>query len=201
MTEGNVERRRPRWAVPLAPVALLVPVALLAAIALSGCASGREARGVSRTLLARTLAYEERVDGRIAAERVLLRVRLESLRDSLAKDQPVAEEAVVERSVCSFQARTAQTDRVLPGTDVRDFVDELIRSIEASRQRGDAVRAEYDAYLASLGDLEARKQSIVKVRRGLEYLAAEPSEGQRLSEWFDFVTAVADRSKLAPPPK
>ncbi len=195
MKDGAVERRRPRRAVPLAPVALLV------AIAVSGCASGREARGVSRTLLARTLAYEERVDRRIAAERVVLRVRLESLRDSLARDQPVAEEAVVERAVCSFQARTAQTDRALPGTDVREFVDGLVRSIEASRRRGDAVRAEYDAYLASLAELEARKQSIVKVRRGLEYLAAEPSEGQRLSEWFDFATAAADKAKLAPLPK
>ncbi len=187
--ERVAQRRLGRWA------------AVLALVALSGCASGREARGVSRTLLARTLAYEERVDARIAAERVALRVGLENLRDSLAKDQPLAEEAVVERAVCALQARTAAADRRLLGTDVRDFVDELIRSVEASRQRSNGVRAEYDAYLASLGELEARKQSIVKVRRGLEYLAAEPSEGQRLSEWFDFVTAVVDKSKVAPLPK
>ncbi len=175
--------------------------ALLLLVALSGCASGREARGVSRTLLARTLAYEARVDGRIAADRVLLRVRLEGLRDALAKDQPLAEEAVVERAVCALQARTAGSDRPLQGPDVRDFVDGLVRSVEASRQRRDGIREQYDAYLESLAELEARKRAIVKVRRGLEYLAAEPSEGQRLSEWFDFVTTVAERSKLAPPPK
>ncbi len=174
---------------------------MLVLAAVSGCASGQEARGVSRTLLARTLAYEERIDGRIAAERVLLRARLEGLRDSLAKDQPAAEEAIVERAVWSLQARAAMTDRPFLGADVREFVDGLVRSIEASRQRSDGVRSDYDAWLGSLGELEGRKQSIVKVRRGLEYLAAEPSEGQRLAEWFDFVTAVADKSKLAPLPK
>lgn len=189
MWEGHVERRRPRWAV------------LLVLVALSGCASGREARGVARTLLARTLAYEEQVDGRIAAERVVLHARLETLRHSLAKDQPVAEEAIVERNVCSFQAKTGRTDGELRGVDVRDFVDDLFRSVEASRQRAGGVRAEYDAYLASFGEFEERKQSIVKVRRGLEYLAAEPSEGQRLSEWFDFVTGTVEKSKLAPLPK
>jgi len=111
------------------------------------------------------------------------------------------EEAIVERDVCSFQARTERTDRKLRGIDVRDFVDNLFRSVEASRQRTDGIRAEYDAYLASLGEFEERKQSIVKVRRGLEYLAAEPSEGRRLSEWFDFVAGTAEKTKLAPLPK
>ncbi len=60
----------------------------------------------------------------------------------------------------------------------------------------DAANGVWSAY-----ELEARKQSIVKVRRGLEYLAAEPSEGQRLSEWFDFAAAAADKAKLAPLPK
>lgn len=141
------------------------------------------------------------MDGRVAAERVLLRARLESMRKSLAADRPVAEEAIVEKSVGSFQARAVRADRDIREIDVRDFVDDLVRSVEAGRRRNDAVRAEYDGCLASLGELEARKQSIVKVRRGLEYLAAEPSEGQRLSEWFDFVAGTAEKTKLAPLPK
>jgi hypothetical protein len=182
--ERTAEKRIYRWA------------ALLMAAAMAGCASGREASGVSRTLLARTIAYEGRIDGRISDERIIANVRLENLRGALAKEQAAAEEAIASRAVGSFRAKIEGTDRGIRDIDVRDFVEDLFRSVEASRDRYSKVLAEYDAYQRSLGELEARKQSIIKVRRGLEYLAAEPSEGQRLSEWFDFVSGVVKKADL-----
>jgi hypothetical protein len=170
-------------------------------IILSGCATGKEARDVARVTLAQIITYEELVDQKIKGEQTYYKDSVSILGESLQWRQFTAEAGIVTRAAQDFRRKVSNSQKDLQTSDLRDAVDKLLESIRQSRASYAFALTEYNEdLLKSLDALELQKQSLEKVRKGLEQLQSESSDVKRLKEWFEFAKKTKDefeKSKLS----
>lgn len=157
------------------------------AIFLFGCASGKEAREVARITLDQIITYEELIERKVKAEQVYYKESLNILHESLKSGQFTTELTMVTKAAQDFQSYVFHSKKDLQPKELRDSVYKLLESLRHSRARYANALTEYNEDLRkSLAALEVHKESLKKVRKGLEQLQAKPSDVERLKEWFEF---------------
>lgn len=158
---------------------------LILALLFSGCASGQEANKVSRVTLAQVTTYETLVNKKIEAEQSFYNKSLANLQDSLEWSQKTADKIRVTRAVDDFQSLAANAKADLQAKDLRDFVTGLLEDVRQSRTLYAEARAKYNQDLMnSLAKLELQRQSLDKVKQGLEKLQVKSVDPDLILAWF-----------------
>jgi phosphopentomutase len=172
----------------------------LVAIFLSGCATGKEAQEVARVNLAQTNTYEGLVQKKITAEKTYYNNSVSYLQKSLKVSQINADREIVGRASYDFQSTVSNRQQDLQAKDLRDFVDKTLGQVSQSRARyANAVTEYNEELLNSLTSLELQKQSLGKVRQGLEQLQAKSSDVVLFKEWFEFAKKVKEEYEKSAP--
>jgi len=156
---------------------------------LSGCATGKEAREVARGTLAEIIKYEELVEKKIGAEQAYYKGSVSVLEESLKEGQITEAYGIVTRAVQDFQGEVSllPQDKDYQSNDLRNAIERVLKSLQQSADLHANRLSEYNEdLLKSLEALELHKQSLAKVRKGLEKLQAERSEIERAKEFYEF---------------
>jgi len=172
----------------------------LVAVFQCGCATGKEAQEVARVNLAQTNTYEGLVQKKITAEQTYYNNSVSYLQNSLKMSQITADRTIIDRASRDFQSDISNRQKDLEAKDFRDFVDKTLGKVSESRARYANGVTEYNEdLLNSLASLELQKQSLGKVRQGLEQLQAKSSDVALFKEWFEFAKKVKEEyEKTAP---
>lgn len=172
----------------------------LVAVFLSGCATGKEAQEVARVNLAQTITYEGLVEKKITAEKNYYTKSVSYIQNSIENSQITADRTIIERASRDFQSTVSNRQKDLEAKDLRDFVDKTLGQVSQSRARYANAATEYnEELLNSLASLELEKQSLGKMRQGLEQLQAKSSDVALFKEWFEFAKKVKEEyEKTAP---
>jgi len=158
---------------------------LLVLVLFIGCASGKEAREVARVTLTQITTYEELVDIKIGGEQIFYHNSLANLENSLKWGSKNEEKLRVTRAVNAFQSSTANAKQDLQAKDLRDYVTALLEDLRQSRTLYAEAKAKYNQdLLNSLAKLELQRQSLNKVKDGLEKLQVKSVDPDLILAWF-----------------
>lgn len=161
-------------------------VGLWSLVTLSGCAA-QSSREMARVVLVETVAYENLVDKKVAAEERYYNETIVGLASQAADLRSADERLAFDRTVQEFQSNTTLRHGQIADVDVRNFVETFLR--ETFLRRLDAIKSAAeatDAGTASIRSLETHKDLLLKVERGLAQLQVERSAPAEVETWIQF---------------
>lgn len=164
-----------------------------AAFVLSGCATNREAQEMSRILLAQTIRYEELVERKIKVEKAYYKDSLGMLTTTLRARRGDEDFNIVNRASQEFESLVLRDPQDLTGAQLSTAIKQVTDAIVAARTQNAArLAAQSESLLKSLSVLEVQRDSLEKVRKGLETLNNEPASADQLRKWIEYARKVKD---------
>jgi hypothetical protein len=157
-----------------------------------GCASGKEAREVARGTLEGIITYEEEVAKKIKAEQTYYSSSELHAKESLKESLHNSENNIITSNSKDFQAEISNRRVDLQEADLKNFMIDMLGDIRKVRAHFEESKRTFEITFKSLLALEMEKQSLGKVRKGLEQLQAKPSTMDQLKEWFEFAKKVKE---------
>lgn len=175
-------------------------LALLAMPVVLGCATNREAQEMSRVLLAQTIRYEELVERKIKIEKAYYKESLGMVTTALRAHRGDQDFNIVNRASQDFESLVLRDPRDLTGAQLRSAIQQVTDNVVAARtQSATRLAAQSESLLKSLAALEVQKNSLEKVRKGLETLNHEPASPDQIRKWIEYARRVKDEyEKTAP---
>lgn len=156
-------------------------VGLWSLVTLSGCAA-QSSREMARVVLVETVAYENLVDKKVAAEERYYNGTIVGLASQAGDLRSADERLAFDRTVQEFQSNTTLRQGQIADVDVRNFVETFLQRLDAIKSAVEAT----DAGTASIRSLETHKDLLLKVERGLAQLQAERSAPAEVGTWIRF---------------
>ncbi len=158
---------------------------------LAACSTGREARLLVLATLSQTLAYEQAIDAKIAAEKSYYQHSIDSIIRSMGRSQEVKKLIRIERWAQSVQRAISRNRHDLEAADLTDYVDQLLQGSRSDRLAYLETRKQYDDELQqALLQLQRRKTALAQIIHGLEQLQAEALDAEQFRLWYQFAADV-----------